>query len=69
MKLNAVAVVLDFVNPLPPWGALLFRVASWGLMNPGISKRFATNATHKKAAVEGPTTGSLLTLFPRVFNA
>jgi hypothetical protein len=38
-------------------------------MNPGISKRFATNATHKKPAVRGPTTGSLLTLFPRVFNA
>jgi hypothetical protein len=47
VNLHAVAVVLDLMEPLSPWGALVFRVASWGLMNPGISIRFGTQETHK----------------------
>jgi len=36
MQLNTVAVVLDFMKPKTPLGALVLKVASWGLMNPGI---------------------------------
>ncbi|KRR11739.1 hypothetical protein CQ12_40890 [Bradyrhizobium jicamae] len=34
VNLNAVAIVLDFMKPQVPLGALVFNVASWGLMNP-----------------------------------
>jgi hypothetical protein len=47
MQLDAVAVVFDFVNPLVPFGVFGFRVASWGLMNPGISKRLITTQLTK----------------------
>lgn len=52
MNLNAVAVVLDFVKPLSPFGAFDFRVASWGLMNPGMVEwvRFGNYSTHKQYA-------------------
>jgi hypothetical protein len=48
MDLNAVAIVLDLMEPLLALGALVSRVASWGLMNPGISIRFGTRETHKR---------------------
>lgn len=37
VDLDTVAVEFDFVNPLVALGAFGFKVASWGLMNPGIS--------------------------------
>ena len=55
MELDAVAVVFDFVNPLCPLGALLFRVASWGMMNPGITGLilFATTQLTKSPPLGG----------------
>ena len=47
MDLDAIAVVLDFVKPLVGLGRPGLNVASWGLMNPGISIRFGTQETHK----------------------
>jgi hypothetical protein len=35
--LEAVAIVVGFVKPPRPYRAMEFKVASWGLMNPGIS--------------------------------
>jgi hypothetical protein len=37
VDLDPVAVELDFMKPLIPFGTLARKVASWGLMNPGIS--------------------------------
>ena len=49
MNLDAVAIVLDLMQPPAPPGALDFNVASWGLMNPGIGIRFDNTSTHKNA--------------------
>ena len=49
MNLDAVAIVLDLMQPPVPPGALDFNVASWGLMNPGIGIRFDNTSTHKNA--------------------
>src|SRR6267154_2521770 len=66
--LYPVAVEFDFMQPLLPlWGALGFRVASWGLMNPGIGVleprifcrivilaiRFSTNSIYKSCSLIG----------------
>jgi hypothetical protein len=65
MNLNPVAVVFDFVNPLSPLGVLDFKVASWGLMNPGISVSLLTKATHKRTpppVLEARATGPVYLL-------
>ena len=50
VNLHAIAVVLDFMEPLVALRrALVFKVASWGLMNPGISIRFDTQEYLTKA--------------------
>lgn len=49
VKLHAVTVVFDFVYPAPPLGALVFRVASCGLMNPGIEIRIVNDSTDKRS--------------------
>jgi hypothetical protein len=48
-------------------GALVFRVASWGLVNPGISIRFDTQETHKSPPHLGGN-GEHFTSFPKIPN-
>ena len=54
VDLNAIAVVLDLVKPLVALGAVDFNVASWGLMNPGISMRFDTQKLTKARRLVEP---------------
>ena len=58
VELDAVAVVLISWSHWSPDGALPFRVASWGLMNPGIEGHFIRNS-HKAHRGSRPTAGSL----------
>jgi hypothetical protein len=67
MHLNTVAVVLDFMKPEVTLGALVFNVASWGLMNPGISIRFCTQETHKSPPHHGGN-GAHFTYFLTISN-
>jgi hypothetical protein len=66
MHLNAVAVVLDLMEPQVNLGALALRVASWGLMNPSISIRFDTQELTKRPAAPWATASILLTYLEHV---
>lgn len=47
MDLYAIAIVLDFMQPLVALGSFGLGVANCCLMNPGMSERFGTREAHK----------------------
>lgn len=50
VDLDPVAVVLDLMEPLIALGSLRPQLASWGLMNPGISEGLSLQSCGTKAA-------------------
>lgn len=52
---------------LPSLGALVFTLASWALMNPGISIRFGNSGNSQRPAASWGN-GEHFTYFPRISN-